>query len=188
MKGKRIISLGLALSFAACVAVVPATEVRAANSTYDQAAIRQTIWDFYMVDYYDQVHAAAINKWRDLVNKGASQKAISDAWMECVTAGNNRAYAQAKANDLMNRAIASGNPTKYIDNLLPQDPAILDEPVDWAVFTKKNKYDQAQRNNSYTHSQLVNQAAYNGIIGQMGAYSVEQGNINAVNEYRKSGL
>ena len=188
MKGRKITSLAVTLAMAAAVAVIPATEVRAANSAYDTAAIRQTVYDFYMVDYYNQVHASKINAWRDLVNKGASAKAINNAWNECVAAANNRLYAQGKADDIINRAIASGNPTKYVDNLLPQDPSLLTEPTDWAMFTNKSKYDNAWRQQSYSHSQTVNQAAYNGIIGQVGAYSIEQGNINAVNEFRKSQL
>jgi hypothetical protein len=188
MKGKKIISLGIALAVSASLAVIPASEVKAANSAYDTAAVRQIVYDFYRVDYYNQVHAAAINKWRDLVLKGKSQKAIAEAWNECVAAANNRIWAQSQADDIMNRAIASGNPTKYVDNLIPKDPSLMTEPTDWAMFTNKSKYDNAWRSQSYSHSEQVNQAAYNGIIGQVGAYSIEQGNINAVNEYRKSSL
>ncbi|MCR5604271.1 MAG: hypothetical protein K6G27_11310 [Lachnospiraceae bacterium] len=188
MKGRKIISLCMAIALASAIMIIPTAEVKAANSQYDQAVVRQIIWDFYRIDYYDQVHAAAINKWRDLVNKGASQKAIANAWNECVAAANNRIWAQSQATDLMNRAIASGNPTKYIDNLIPKDPSLMTEPTSWAMFTNKSKYDNAWKERSYSHSELVNQAAYNGIIGQVGAYSIEQGNINAVNEYRQSSL
>ena len=113
---------------------------------------------------------------------------INKAWIDCVNAANNAKYATSQADNLYQRAVASGNPTRYIDNLLPKDPSLMTEPVDWAMFTKKNKYDNAQKTASYSHSQLVNQAAYNGIIGQVGAYSIEQGNIHAVTEYRNSGL
>ena len=188
MKRTKIISLGIAFAVAASLFIIPPSAVRAANSDYDQAVVRQIVYDFYRVDYYNHVHAAAINKWRDLVNKGASQKAINNAWNECVAAANNRIWAQSQATNLMNRAIASGNPTQYIDNLIPKDPSLMTEPTSWAMFTNKSKYDNAWKERSYSHSELVNQAAYNGIIGQVGAYSIEQGNINAVNEYKKSSL
>ena len=171
---------------AAVVMLLPAVPAKAAGSTFDTAAVAKIIRDFYNADYYQAEYTAKYNNLINQINKGASQKAINKAMTEFATANANLTWVNSQMSDLMTRAINSGNPTLYLSNLKPNDPSLMNEPTNWATFTDKGKYTTAWKQHDYAHSELVNQAAYNGIIGQVGAYAQEQGHIAAYNDYVSS--
>ncbi|MCR5421269.1 MAG: hypothetical protein K6E98_09690 [Lachnospiraceae bacterium] len=180
-KQRKEMILALALMF--LLSFIPGRPVKAA--TYDEAAVARIIRNFYNADYYDADYTNKYNTLIRLMNSGASQKSINKAMNDFAAAAANKTWVTSQMTNIMAKAKASGNPVLYVSTLMPSDPAIMNEPTGWATYTDKSKYAAAWKNHTYSHSQLVNQAAYNGVIAQVGAYAQEQGDIAAWNEYWK---
>lgn len=162
---------------------IPAKETRAA--TYDKYTCDQIVKNFWNYDQYQNDLIQKTQTLMNLMNSGASMKQIQAAAAAQATAQANFTFVNSRVNNVLSSAAYLANPSLYVSTMMPPDPSIMNEPTSWAILTDKQKYRDAWKRQSYSNSQLVNQAAYNGDIAAIGAYAEEQGNIAAWNEYWK---
>lgn len=181
-------TLSLILLLTAVFTLLPAASVKA--ELYDESTLCTMLRSYFKADYYDIRYNDTFSRLNSVMSKkGVSQKELSQAMMDFQLAAQQKSWVDSQMIKLINDPGYKANPTKFIANLKQKDGAvIMNEPVEWStlyITHNKSKYTDAWVNQTYSHSELVNQAAYNGVIGQIGAYATEQGNIAAVTEYRK---
>lgn len=167
----------------AVTAFIPASEVKA--GTYDRYTCDRILLDFYNYDLYKSEFDSKYATLISLMSKGASASKINKAATDFATANANLAWVTSQVTNITSNPKYLADPAAYIATMVPKDPPIMNEPTSWAILTDKQKYRDAWKQQSYTTSQLVNQAAYNGDIASIGAYAQEQGIIAAWNEYQK---
>ena len=171
---KKLITAAIVL--AACIFFAPAKDVHAAYNVLEAGTQAQLLRQMYNVPAAEADFYGKYQTWQNLVASGASASRIEMAKAQADAASVRLTQLNALITYQMSQAAAFPVPSTYMATL-------MDEPIYAAVYADKSIYATAINNLAISHSQKVNQGAYNAVLATNAGYAVDMANATAYNAF-----